>query len=248
MGVNRRDFFIGAAGLAVGAASCWCVQAYRAGLPNAIVQENGDHQNANLGPGMTPAEAMQKLMDGNRRFADGRLTHPHESVEWRRAVSAEQNPFAVILSCSDSRVVPELIFDEGLGDLFVVREAGNVADDDSLGSIEYAVGHFHIPLIFVLGHQRCGAIQAAASSLINDAPAPGHILRLVDDLAPAIREAQARGGPLIETAVRINTLQVAQRLRQSVPVLRPLVRRQQVRVVAGVYNMETGVVQVLNEE
>src|SRR5207245_4280782 len=118
-------------------------------------------------PSVAPAEAISKLKEGNGRYASGNLQHPGQTTERRAKLTKSQHPFAIIVSCSDSRVPPELVFDQGLGDLFVLRVAGNVIDDHSLGSIEYAVDHLAVRLIVVLGHQRCGAVHAAKATIAD---------------------------------------------------------------------------------
>jgi carbonic anhydrase len=165
-------------------------------------------------PIVPPAEAMSRLKEGNRRYRSGNQQHPHESSEerthmatasyenlgmtaaeaaTRRAeLKTSQHPFAIVLSCSDSRVPPEIVFDQGLGDLFVIRVAGNVIDDQSLGSIEYAADHLAVRLIVVLGHQRCGAVKAARETIAAKTEAPGHIQSLVTAIQPAV-EATAKG-------------------------------------------------------
>ena len=192
----------------------------------------------------TADEALRMLLDGNRRFAEGKPEHPHEAADWRTHLREGQHPFAVIVGCSDSRVSPELLFDEGLGDLFVVRQAGHVADEDTLASVEYAVGHLHVPLVVVLGHESCGAVQAAVATLMRDAPAPGHIIRLVDDIAPAVKAAGEQPGEIVENAVQANIRHVVEQLQNSVPILRPMVRSGQIRIVGAYYELETGRVQI----
>jgi carbonic anhydrase len=189
--------------------------------------------------------AIELLIEGNRRFATGHPTHPHESQEWRESLTSGQHPYAVILGCSDSRVSPEVVFDEGLGELFVVREAGHVADDDTLGSIEYAVEHLHVPLIVVLGHQSCGAVAAAVGAVLRDEPVEGHILRLVDDIAPAVVETHAESERFLDEAVHANIRQVVRRLRTCGPILRTHEQRGEVRVVGAYYPLQTGIVQWL---
>jgi carbonic anhydrase len=242
--LSRRDVILGGIG-----AACGCV----GGLAAQRVFTNAPHGGPPpppspkaLAAGSASAEqALEWLTLGNARFAAGKGQHPHESREWRSTLVAEQHPFAVILGCSDSRVSPEVIFDEGLGELFVIRQAGHVADDDSLGSIEYAVGHLNIPLIVVLGHQSCGAVQAAVGSVLRDEPAEGHILRLVDDITPAVLAVQSEQTDLIDAAVRANIRQVVERLRGCGPVLRPRERRGELRVVGAYYPLNKGLVEWL---
>lgn len=188
----------------------------------------------------TSDKALEMLLEGNRRFAEGKPKHPHETLDWRAHLRKGQHPFAVIVGCSDSRVSPELLFDEGLGDLFVIRQAGHVADDDTLASVEYAIGHLHVRLVVVLGHESCGAVEAAVATLMRDEPAPGHIIRLVDDIAPAVKAAGEQPGEIVENAVQANIRHVVDQLRNSMPILRPLVRSDQLRIVGAYYALETG--------
>ena len=125
---------------------------------------------------VSPTEANQRLSEGNARFVAGHSQHPRQDPERRTELASTQHPFAVVLGCADSRTGPETLFDQGLGDLFVVREAGNVVDDHTLGSIEYAVEHLHSPLIVVLGHERCGAVAAARDTLASKGQAEGLLI------------------------------------------------------------------------
>ena len=192
---------------------------------------------------VTADEALARMKAGNARFRDGNLRHPDQGARRRLQVEPEQHPFAVVVSCSDSRVPPEIIFDEGLGDLFVVREAGHVAADATLGSIEYAVEHLHARLVVVLGHDHCGAVSAAVDTLVHDARPHGHILTLVDALAPAIRRVRDAGGDLVSKGVRANVDFVVESLRDSHPIIAELVREGSVKVVGGVYDLHTGTVE-----
>src|SRR5437588_10797425 len=135
-------------------------------------------------PAVAPAEAISKLKEGNGRYTSGNLQHPGQTTERRTELSKSQHPFAVIVSCSDSRVPPEIVFDQGLGDLFIFRVAGNVIDDHGLGSIEYSVDHLGTRLILVLGHQSCGAVKAAKETIAAKSKAPGHIQPRVTAIQP----------------------------------------------------------------
>jgi carbonic anhydrase len=126
-------------------------------------------------PAVAPTEAISKLKEGNGRYTSGNLQHPGQTAERRTELAKTQHPFAGIVSCSDSRVPPEIVFDQGLGDLFVVRVAGNVINDEGLGSVEYTVDHLGTRLILVLGHQSCGAVKAARETIAAKGKAPGHI-------------------------------------------------------------------------
>ena len=198
-----------------------------------------------VGPGISGGQALQRLLDGNKRYAGAQVTHPNQVAARRTAVAHEQHPFACILGCSDSRVPLEIIFDQGLGDLFVVRVAGNIAGDDTvLGSIEFAVAELGVPLILVLGHQRCGAVQAALRSRDGGAP-PGHIGRLVAAIQPAVGRVDQHLGDPLDNAVRANVeLGVAQ-LRAAAPILAPAVQAGQVQIVGARYSLDSGLVDVI---
>ena len=135
---------------------------------------------------ITPAAAWATLRDGNARFVAGQMRHPSQSADRRAELSEEQQPFAVILGCSDSRVAAEIVFDQGLGDLFVVRTAGHVLDTTVVGSIEYGVDLLHTPLVVVLAHDRCGAVAAAATALATGELPRGFVRAIVDRVIPSI--------------------------------------------------------------
>ena len=163
----------------------------------------------------------------------------------RTELAKTQHPFAAIVSCSDSRVPPEIVFDQGLGDLFVVRVAGNVINDEGLGSIEYAVDHLGTRLILVLGHQRCGAVDAAKQTIAAKGKAPGHIQSLVTAIKPAV-EATAKDD--LETTIKANVKNVVQALRSSTPILKAEVDSGKIQVVGGYYSLDTGAVTFLDEK
>jgi carbonic anhydrase len=194
--------------------------------PNII---NGDH-------------ALEELVAGNRRYVDSKQRHPNQTPRRRAELSNTQQPFAVILGCADSRVPPEIIFDRGLGDLFIVRIAGNVINDMILGSIEYAANHLHAPLIVVLGHSKCGSVQAAIEG-VNE---QGHIACLTEALQPALNEAKEQPGDLANNAARANAKIVAEQLKCSKPVLSDLVSEGKLNVVPAFYDLDTGVVEILS--
>ena len=193
-------------------------------------------------PAVAPAEAIAKLKEGNGRYASGKLQHPGQTTERRAELTKDQHPFAVIVSCSDSRVPPEIVFDQGLGDLFVVRVAGNVIDDHGLGSIEYAVDHLGARLIVVLGHQSCGAVKAAKETIAAKSKAPGHIQSLVTAIQPAV-EATAKSD--LGATVEANVKNVVQALRTSTPILKPKVDSGEVQIIGGYYSLDTGAVTFL---
>jgi carbonic anhydrase len=185
--------------------------------------------------------ALTKLMDGNHRFATGRHDDASRSPQRRAELTQTQNPYAVIVSCSDSRVGPEVVFDQGLGEIFVIRTAGEVLDAPGLGSIEYAVEHLGSPLIVVLGHERCGAVAAAVAG----GKAPGHIGALVSAILPAVVETKGQPGDHVDNAVRANVRRIVRQLKNSQPILAEFSRSGKVRIVGAYYDLETGVVTIL---
>ncbi len=185
---------------------------------------------------------LSDLLDGNRRYASGASLHPHQSAYRRAEILGGQQPFAAILTCSDSRVPPEIIFDCGLGDLFVIRVAGNVLDDVVLGSIEYAVEHLGVELVMVLGHSRCGAVTAAAAG----GHAHGHIASLTERIRPAIERTVAAGGDVIDAAITANVKLAVAELRASQPTLAHLIAAGKLRIAGARYELETGLVVMLD--
>src|SRR5438105_15208355 len=196
-------------------------------------------------PSVASAEAISKLKEGNGRYTSDHLKHPGQTAERRTELAKTQHPFAAIVSCSDSRVPPEIIFDQGLGDLFIVRVAGNVINDEGLGSIEYTVDHLGTRLILVLGHQRCGAVDAARETIAAKGKAPGHIQSLVTAIKPAV-EATAKDD--LETTIKANVKNVVQALRSSTPILKAEVDSGEIQVIGGYYSLDTGAVTFLDEK
>ena len=193
---------------------------------------------------LTPDQALGRLLEGNKRYVNSQLQHPHQSADRRHELEKTQHPFACILACADSRVPPEIVFDEGLGDLFVVRVAGNVADDAVTGSIEYAVEHLGTPIVVVMGHQSCGAIEAT----IGGGEPKTHIQNLVEAIAPAVALARKETGDLVANAVRVNVQLVVKQLQQSKPILAGRVGTGGIRVVGAVYQFNSGEVTWLSEK
>src|SRR5437762_719991 len=196
-------------------------------------------------PAVAPAEATAKLKEGNGRYTSGTLQHPGQTAERRTELANTQHPFATIVSCSDSRVPPEIVFDQGLGDLFIVRVAGNVINDEGLGSIEYSVDHLGTRLILVLGHQSCGAVKAARETIAAKGKAPGHIESLVRAIQPAV-EATAKDD--LDATIKANIKHVVQALRSSTPILKAKVDSGDVQVMGGYYSLDTGAVTFLDEK
>ena len=191
-------------------------------------------------PAVTPAAALARLFAGNQRFVTGRARHPHQSLADLRALAAGQHPFAVTIGCADSRVPPELLFDQGLGDLFDNRVAGNIVDDLLLGSIEFAVEEFGSPLIVVLGHERCGAVKATIDAIETGASAPGHIGTIVDALRPIVEPLLGHPGDVVEKAVRANIHAQAARLTARSELLAEHVHAGDLRIVGARYDLDNG--------
>jgi len=196
-------------------------------------------------PSVAPAEAISKLKEGNGRYTSGTLQHPGQTAERRAELANTQHPFATIVDCSDSRVPPEIVFDQGLGDLFIFRLGGYVIDDDCLRMIGDAVDILGGRLIVVMGHQRCGAVQAAKETIAAKGKAPGHIESLVTAIKPAV-EATAKDD--LDTTVKANVKNVVQALRSSTPILKAKVDSGEIQVIGGYYSLDTGAVTFLDEK
>jgi carbonic anhydrase len=190
---------------------------------------------------LSPDEALHKLMAGNERFVHDTPQRPNQAPTRRTQLDFDQHPFACILACSDSRVPPELVFDQGLGDLFVVRMAGNVLDETGLGSLELAVERLQSPLIVVLGHTRCGAVSAAVSGQSTR----GHIGEVISALKPAVRAAHDQPGDPVEQAIKENIQLTVARLKSSKPILAEYVKTGRLKVVGARYDLATGTVELL---
>lgn len=194
----------------------------------------------------TPAAAFTRLMEGNKRWVSGNLQHPDRDPNRRQLVAQEQEPFGAILSCIDSRVPPELLFDTGLGDLYVMRTGGEAVGPVVTGSVEYGPMTSGTPLVVVLGHQRCGAVKAAYESLRDDKPLPGNLQAIVKALQPAYEQAVREGGAdPVETMARAQVTLTAADLRSNQD-LAPLVGKGALAVVGAYYSLDTGEVEVLS--
>jgi len=186
-----------------------------------------------------PESALQRLLDGNARYASGTRANTDFSVG-RAQRALTQRPFAAILSCADSRVSPELAFDQGPGDLFVVRLAGNFVSEDGLASLEYAVNFLGTRLIMVLGHSNCGAVDAAIKVVRDKVELPGHLPEMLREINPAAETVLAAGGDILGTAITENVRLGVQSLATSQPSLAPRVGAGDVQVVGAVYDLATG--------
>jgi carbonic anhydrase len=214
-------------------------------MAQQVAPASAPHADHSSVPALPPADKIwSDLVDGNKRFVSGK-TRAYEVVSLRKKLAAGQQPHVIVLSCSDSRVSPELVFDQNLGDLFVVRTAGNVADPVGLGSIEYAVDHIHSPLLVVLGHQKCGAVTAACS---GDKMPSRNLEAIVDKISPAVTQAKSTAKPddLIETAIKDNVHQSAKDLLANSEIIRNAVKSGKLTVVEAEYDLESGEVVRLN--
>jgi carbonic anhydrase len=193
----------------------------------------------------SPWAAFARLMDGNKRWVDGTLQHPDRDLRRREFVAEEQNPFGVILSCIDSRVPPELLFDTGLGDLFVMRTGGQVVGPVVTGSVEYGPMTSGTPLIVVLGHQRCGAVKASYEAMRDGKELPGNLQAIADALRPAYEETvKEKAKDPVDAMIRIHVKQTSADLRANKD-LGPLVKKGDLAVVSAYYSLDTGQVEVL---
>ncbi len=201
----------------------------------------------NATTGISADEALRLLKEGNARYVDGKLRHPHQDQARRSLTTAQgQHPLAAVLSCSDSRVPPEIIFDQGIGDLFVIRVAGNVAATDEIGSIEYTVDHLATPLVVVMGHTHCGAVSA----VLDNAKLPPNIADLVEPIKPAVDKARednpgAAQAVLLKAAIIDNVWQAMDDMLRLSPIIREKIKGGQVKVVGALYNIDSGRVQWL---
>ena len=195
---------------------------------------------ANVKPTMSAARALQLLLDGNQRFIAGKMDHPDQSPDRREHVAKGQHPFASVLSCSDSRVPPEVIFDQGLGDLFVVRVAGNVATPITIQSLDYSVKHLGVRVVMILGHTECGAVKAAILGHDED----GDVGPLLTELRPAVADSKGQPGDPVANAVRENVKLVMQKLQES-PELSEMVKSGELKIIGGVYDLQTGKIEML---
>jgi carbonic anhydrase len=194
---------------------------------------------------LSPDASLDRLMAGNNRYVEGNMRRHDFSTE-REALAGGQNPFAGILSCADSRIGPEYAFDTGRGDIFVCRVAGNFANADTIASFEYAVANLGTPLILVLGHQACGAVDATIKQIKNGTSFPGHIPSLTKALTPAVKAVSKQPGNLLANAVKENVILTVQKLQTAGPILSEAVNQKKLRVVGGVYDLDTGKVELVS--
>ena len=189
----------------------------------------------------TGKEALHELVSGNRRYVAGNIVHKKRTHERREEVARRQYPIAVVVGCADSRVPLEIIFDQGFGDLFVVRTAGNVIDNAGFGSVEFAVHFLKVNLVLVLGHKRCSAVQAA----IHGVEAPGHIASIIKAIAPCVRKTKDVSDKAWDAAVRANIRMEVKRLKSAQPILKKKALSGELLIIGGFYDLDSGKVLIL---
>ncbi|MGH1394167.1 MAG: carbonic anhydrase [Trichormus sp.] len=230
--IERRDFLklgvTGTLGMMVTAGDLvWRIEHAQAGTPSTSESLSCD-------------AALQKLLAGNQRFVEHKPQYPDQYQGRLQELASAQHPFATILSCADSRVPPEIIFDQGLGDIFDVRVAGNISTPETLGSIEYAVALLGTPLLMVLGHERCGAVTAA----VHNESVPGDISSFIKAIKPAVTRVKNRPGNAVENAVVANVQYQIERLKRS-KVLTAQIKSGKLKIVGGRYDLDTGSVTII---
>lgn len=193
---------------------------------------------------INPDQALQRLTKGNERYVSGNST-THDFKDEREALVSGQNPFVAVLSCSDSRIAPEYAFDTARGDLFAIRVAGNFVTGEGLASLEYAVAVLGAPLILVLGHESCGAIDAGIKAVKDGTVFPGHIPKLTDALKSSIEKVLKQPGSLIENATAQNVRDTVESLKKATPLLTAALEKGQLKIVGGVYRLATGKVEMI---
>ena len=233
---SRRTLMLAAA--AVGLAS--------AGVAEAKEKEREEEKKKPPKPQnvLSPDGALEGLKRGNARYVEG-VSLRHDFKHEREALAQGQNPYAAILSCADSRIAPEYAFDSGRGDLFVCRVAGNFASDETVASLEYAVAVLAVPLILVLGHDSCGAVDAAIKSLKDNTTLPGHMPSLVAAIAPAVKAVSQHAGDTLGNAIRQNVIDTVAKLASATPILSVAVEQKKLKVVGGIYRLKDGKVDMV---
>jgi carbonic anhydrase len=194
---------------------------------------------------LSPEASLERLLKGNHRYVEG-LSRRHDFKHEREVLTGGQNPYAGILSCADSRIAPEYAFDSGRGDLFVCRVAGNFANDETVASLEYAVAILNTPLILVLGHDSCGAVDATIKSLKDNTVLPGHLPSLVAALAPAVKAVSQHEGNPLDNAIRQNVIDNVAKLKSATPILSAAVEQGKLKVVGGIYRLGDGRVDMIS--
>ena len=236
---SRRKFILGAAAIGLAFAG-------RAEAKEKKREEEDDKKKKPPKPQnvLSPDAALERLREGNARYVRG-LALRHDFKHEREALAGGQNPYAAILSCADSRIAPEYAFDTARGDLFVCRIAGNFASDEMIASLEYGVAVLNVPLILVLGHERCGAIDSTIKSLKDNTTLPGHLPSLVTAIAPAVKAVSQQGGDTPSNATRQNVIDTVSKLSTAAPILSTAVEQKKLKVVGGIYRLKDGSVDMV---
>lgn len=243
--LNRRRFFTAAGGMLAlaGLAACASPQS-SVTAPTPVAERLPAAAKARSSPG----EALEMLKVGNSRFAEGRPEHPNQTSQLRSGLAGHQEPWGLVHGCVDSRVSPELVFDQGIGDLFVTRTAGAVLDDTIVGSMEFAVSSpYEVPVIVILGHTACGAVTGTLAALEKNPKspkAPGEMIDFISEIAPAAREVKPvpDKSEHVNNVVRMNTVEVAAALLERSEIIRKAVNAGRTEVIAAVYDLQTGLV------
>lgn len=233
--VTRRELIAGAGALGAGA-----IAMGSAAMP-AMAQGSPGLTPAPAGADLTPDQALELLIEGNRAFLAGEQTSVLTGNQRRLGLARGQQPFAAYVSCSDSRVPPELLFGRGLGELFIIRNAGNTVDTVALGSIEYAVAVLNVPLVVVMGHESCGAVAAAASVVTDNATFPGVIGRMIEPIIPAVLSVHRHEGDLVDNSIRANVRRQVGQLRNATdPLLQGPLSSGRLKIVGAYYDLDRG--------
>lgn len=237
--VGRRELLkwlgVGGTGVAATAAGSVILNA-----PQAVAQKPSTVPVEKPQP-VSPDAALKRLVEGNKRFVQQKRQNPHQSQLRLQETATAQYPFAAILGCADSRVPAEIVFDQGLGDLFVVRLAGNVISPTAVGSLEFATAVLGSQLIVVLGHERCGAVSAA----VKGDPLPGRIGTFVEDIKPAVARVKNKSGDPVDNAVIANVQYQAELLQETSIMLAQMITEGKLKIVGGRYDLDTGEVRII---
>jgi carbonic anhydrase len=193
---------------------------------------------------LSPGAALEQLKAGNERYVEG-IMRRHDFRHEREALVGGQNPYAAILSCADSRIAPEYAFDSGRGDLFVCRIAGNFASDETVASLEYGVEVLKVPLILVLGHDACGAVDSTIKSLKDGTTLPGQLPSLVSAIAPAVKAVSQQSGNTLDNAIRQNVIDNVAKLKGTGPILNAAVEQNKLKIVGAIYRLKNGKVEMV---
>jgi carbonic anhydrase len=242
-GISRRSFIRSGAAVSGGLVAAGVLTA----CGSSSSSSTGAATTSSTAPITNGDQALQSLLAGNQRFVNGTLSHPRRETSTQAAQAESQSPHSIIVSCSDSRVLPEIIFDDGIGDLFVVRVAGNTGADPILqGSIEYGAAVLGSVLLMVLGHENCGAVKAALDNVTAGKTVPGQIGAVVQPILPAAQAVTSQPKDAqLNAAIQQNVRNQVALLKASTPILAPLVSAGKLKVVGGEYNFQTGAVQLV---